>query len=88
MRSRQHADGSCLARVSRLGQDNQVTDAPVRVHHWTAGAPVSPGPVDVATARWAGQVLAILHGLRITPIPAQAAAASRVRDLDAPVGPG
>jgi aminoglycoside phosphotransferase (APT) family kinase protein len=61
------ADGSCLARVSRLGQDSQVTDAPVRVHHWTAGAPVSPGPVDAATARWAGQVLAILHGLRITP---------------------
>ena len=61
------ADGSCLARVSRLGQDSQVTDAPVRVHHWTAGAPVSPGPVDAETARWAGQVLAILHGLRITP---------------------
>jgi len=61
------ADGSCLAWVSRLGQNSQVTDAPVRVHHWTTGVPVSPGPVDVATARWAGQVLAILHGLRITP---------------------
>ena len=46
------ADGSCLAWVSRLGQNSQVTDAPVRVHHWTAGVPVSPGPVDVATDRW------------------------------------
>ena len=81
------ADGTCLAWVRRLGQNGQVADAPVRVHHWTTGVPVSPGPVDVATARWAGRVLAILHGLRITPIPAQAAAASRVRDLDAPMGP-
>ncbi len=68
------ADGSCLAWVRRLDQDSQhhqhsqaSRGAPVRVHHWTAGAPVGPGPVDAATARWAGRVLAILHGLRITP---------------------
>jgi Ser/Thr protein kinase RdoA (MazF antagonist) len=61
------ADGSCLAWVRRLGQSSQVKDAPVRVHHWTAGAPAGPGAVDAETARWAGRVLATLHGLRITP---------------------
>jgi hypothetical protein len=74
------ADGSCLARVGRLTQNSQHQQncqncqhrqdglgAPVRVHHWTAGVPVGPGPVDAATARWAGRVLAILHGLRIMP---------------------
>jgi Ser/Thr protein kinase RdoA (MazF antagonist) len=60
------ADGSCLAWVSRLGRDEQ-REAPVRVHHWTAGTPVTPGPVAANTARWAGRTLATLHGLRITP---------------------
>jgi Ser/Thr protein kinase RdoA (MazF antagonist) len=61
------ADGSCLAWVRRLRQNSQITDAPVRVHHWTAGAPAGTGPVHAETARWAGRVLATLHGLRITP---------------------
>lgn len=77
------ADGSCLAWVRRFSHASHDSDpghgsdpdresdpghdAPVRVHHWTTGVPASPAPVDVATARWAGQVLAILHGLRITP---------------------
>lgn len=57
------ATGSCLAWVSR--RDPALPDAAVRVHHWVAGNPPGPGPVPVRTARWAGQVLATLHGLRI-----------------------
>jgi aminoglycoside phosphotransferase (APT) family kinase protein len=41
--------------------------AAVRVHHWVDGKPAGPGPVSMDTARWAGQALAILHGLRIRP---------------------
>lgn len=65
------ADGSCLAwvrRLTRASQPSQASpDAPVRVHHWTVGAPAGPGPIDAAAARWAGRALATLHGLRITP---------------------
>ena len=59
------ASGSCLAWVSR--RDPALGDAAVRVHHWVAGNPAGPGPVTADTARWAGQTLATLHGLRIRP---------------------
>jgi hypothetical protein len=71
------ADGTCLARVRRhqaspASPDSQASpgsqdQAPVRVHYWTEGAPVGPGPVGPETAQWAGRILATLHGLRITP---------------------
>jgi aminoglycoside phosphotransferase (APT) family kinase protein len=59
------ASGDCLAWVSR--RDPALGDAAVRVHHWVAGSPPGPGPVAVDTARWAGQALAMLHGLRARP---------------------
>ena len=59
------ASGSCLAWVSR--RDPALGHAPVRVHHWVDGNPPGPGPVAMDTARWAGQALATLHGLRARP---------------------
>jgi aminoglycoside phosphotransferase (APT) family kinase protein len=59
------ASGGCLAWVSR--RDPALGDAAVRVHHWVHGHPHGPGPVTMDTARWAGQVLATLHGLRVRP---------------------
>lgn len=59
------ADGSCLAWVTR--RDPALPLAAVRVHHWAAGDPVGSGPVEPEIARWAGQVLAALHGLQIRP---------------------
>lgn len=59
------ASGSCLAWVSR--RDPALGEAAVRVHHWVEGKPPGPGPVSIDTARWAGQVLAMLHGLRARP---------------------
>jgi Ser/Thr protein kinase RdoA (MazF antagonist) len=59
------ADGSCLAWVSR--RDPALPLAAVRVHHWADGHPVGSGPVGPEIARWAGQVLATLHGLRVRP---------------------
>ena len=59
------AGDGCLAWVSR--RDPALPDAAVRVHHWVAGNPPGPGPVPMRTARWAGQALATLHGLRIRP---------------------
>lgn len=59
------ASGSCLAWVRR--RDPARGDAAVRVHHWADGNPPGPGPVPIPIARWAGQVLAMLHGLRIRP---------------------
>ena len=56
------ADGGCLAWVSR--RDPALPEVAVRVHHWTDGKPVGPAPVEPETARWAGQALATLHGLR------------------------
>jgi Ser/Thr protein kinase RdoA (MazF antagonist) len=56
---------SCLAWVSR--RDPALPVAAVRVHHWAAGNPVGPGPVEPGMARWAGQVLAALHGLQLRP---------------------
>jgi aminoglycoside phosphotransferase (APT) family kinase protein len=59
------ASGGCLAWVRR--RDPALPDAAVRVHHWAAGNPVGTGPVELETARWAGQLLATLHRLRILP---------------------
>jgi Ser/Thr protein kinase RdoA (MazF antagonist) len=57
------ASGGCLAWVSR--RDPALGEAAVRMHHWVEGSPPGLGPVTTDTARWAGQVLATLHGLRI-----------------------
>jgi aminoglycoside phosphotransferase (APT) family kinase protein len=59
------ASGSCLAWAAR--RDPALPDAAVRLHHWTDGNPVSPGPAGPQIARWAGQALATLHGLRARP---------------------
>lgn len=59
------ADGGCLAWVARL--DPALPPAPVRVHHWVRGLPVGTGPAGLELARWAGRVLAVLHGLRVRP---------------------
>ena len=40
---------------------------PVRVHHWARGQAYEPHVVDVETARWAGRMLAVLHGLGVKP---------------------
>lgn len=58
-------DGSCLAWVSR--RDPELPMAAVRVHHWVDGDPVGLGPVEPQVAGWAGQVLAVLHGLGVRP---------------------
>ncbi len=59
-------DGGPLGWVPRLGGG---LDAAVRVHHWVAGNPCPPGPVTAKVARWAGGVLARLHGLAGAPEP-------------------
>jgi hypothetical protein len=59
------ADGGCLAWVHR--RDPSLPMAPVRVHHWATGRAAGRGPVAPETARWAGAVLAALHGLRARP---------------------
>jgi hypothetical protein len=62
---------SHASQADHAGHTSQASqaspDAAVRVHHWTEGTPVDPGPVGPETARWAGRTLATLHGLRITP---------------------
>jgi len=58
-------DGSCFAWVSR--RDPMLPMAAVRVHQWVQGRPFSLGPVDPHVARWAGRVLAALHGLQVRP---------------------
>jgi hypothetical protein len=59
------ASGGCLAWVRR--RDPALPAAAVRVHHWARGNPVGLGPVEPQTARWAGQLLATLHQLRVLP---------------------
>jgi aminoglycoside phosphotransferase (APT) family kinase protein len=59
------ADGGCLARVSCGGGTGAFV--PVRVHRWVDGQPLGPGVVAPECARWAGQVLAALHGLGVRP---------------------
>lgn len=56
------ATGGCLARVS-----GGAEPVPVRVHRWVNGEPLGTGVADPMTARWAGQVLATMHGLAIKP---------------------
>ncbi|MDR2987475.1 MAG: aminoglycoside phosphotransferase family protein, partial [Nocardiopsaceae bacterium] len=57
------ADGGCLAWVRR--SDPALPHAPVRLHHWVTGHPVGAGTAPPETARWAGHMLAVLHGLRV-----------------------
>jgi Phosphotransferase enzyme family len=57
-------DGHCLAWVE---PDDGGPLAPVRLHRWVDGKPADPGPVARDVARWAGQTLALLHGLTIRP---------------------
>jgi len=59
------ADGGCLAWVRRC--DPALPPAAVRLHHWAAGQPVGPEVVTIEIARWAGEVLAVLHGLQVRP---------------------
>jgi len=59
------AGGGCLARVSR--GDGTAAAVPVRVHRWVDGQPFSLAAVAPECARWAGQVLAALHGLGVRP---------------------
>ena len=51
-----------------VGRHDGTRDAPVRVHHWVPGDRVGPGPVTPSVARWAGETLAVLHGLRVQPV--------------------
>ncbi len=55
--------GGCLAAVARLGGG----ECEVRVHHWVEAEPAPLGPATPALARWAGEALAVLHSLAITP---------------------
>ncbi|HVB42420.1 MAG TPA: aminoglycoside phosphotransferase family protein [Streptosporangiaceae bacterium] len=60
------ADGGCLAWVPR--RDPALSDrVPVRLHRWVDGRQVAPAPVTPQIAGWAGQVLALLHGMKIRP---------------------
>jgi Ser/Thr protein kinase RdoA (MazF antagonist) len=56
-------DGGPAAAVRRA----DGTDALVRVHVNVAARPAAAGPVPAEVARWAGEVLALLHGLRARP---------------------
>lgn len=58
-------NGDCLALVPRDGTSGDL--ASVRVHRWVAGTCPGQGPVDDDLARWAGGVLATLHGLGMKP---------------------
>lgn len=60
---RNPATGGCLAWVRNKGG----IEVPVRVHQWVPGRPFPPEVVDADTATWAGNVLAVLHGLEIKP---------------------
>jgi aminoglycoside phosphotransferase (APT) family kinase protein len=55
--------GGCLAWVPAVGAES----VPVRVHQWADAVPLGSGVVTAETARWAGRILATLHGLRIQP---------------------
>lgn len=57
------ADGSCLAEVARVGGGH----CEIRVHHWVDAEPASLGPATPELARWAGETLATMHRLAITP---------------------
>lgn len=55
--------GGCLAAVAWLGGG----ECEVSVHHWVEAEPALLGPATQALARWAGETLAVLHSLAITP---------------------
>jgi aminoglycoside phosphotransferase (APT) family kinase protein len=55
--------GGCLAWVSAGG--SELT--PVRLHRWVNGKPLAAGVADPQVARWAGQVLATMHGMQVRP---------------------
>lgn len=57
-------DDGCLAWVETVDGSDVV---PVRLHHWVEGTPAPLGPVEPLVARWAGEVLATLHGFAIVP---------------------
>jgi hypothetical protein len=57
------ATGGCLAWVRPGGAE----PTPVRLHRWVNGKPLDGGVADPEVARWAGQVLATLHGLQVRP---------------------
>lgn len=57
--------GGCLAHV-RSERDPAIF-VPVRVHRWVTGTAFPAGPVDRATAQWAGHVLATMHQLAVRP---------------------
>jgi aminoglycoside phosphotransferase (APT) family kinase protein len=57
------ATGGCLARASSGG--SALT--PVRLHRWVHGKPLSGGVADPQVARWAGRVLATMHGMQVRP---------------------
>jgi Ser/Thr protein kinase RdoA (MazF antagonist) len=59
------SDGGCLAWVRRC--DPALPLVAVRLHHWVGGGPVGQKTVSPGTARWAGRVLAALHGLQVRP---------------------
>jgi hypothetical protein len=44
-----------------------ASSVPVRVHHWVRGRACAPAAVSPDVARWAGKLLATLHGLAIKP---------------------
>jgi len=58
------ADGACFAVV---GRERGAGEAVVRVHRWTEGSPAPLGPASDALARWSGETLALMHGLRERP---------------------
>lgn len=55
-------DGECLAWVETVSGTEKV---PVRLHRWVDGLPAPLSPVDEDVARWAGRLLATLHGWAI-----------------------
>jgi Ser/Thr protein kinase RdoA (MazF antagonist) len=65
------ATGHWLGQVDAYTQRRRRREpdaaALVRVHRWVDGQPMRTGPAEPETARWAGRVLATLHGLAIVP---------------------
>lgn len=55
--------GGPVAGIGRGGGP----DACVRVHSWAPGTPAGSGPVAAGVARWAGGLLARLHGMGLRP---------------------
>jgi Ser/Thr protein kinase RdoA (MazF antagonist) len=62
-----HWLGQVEASTARRRGSEPDASALVRVHRWVDGVPMGSGPAEPAVARWAGQVLAMLHGLEMVP---------------------